>query len=799
MGISWRSAVEEFVTRSGRTLTNRLGLCTVRNPSGNFGPFSVLCSTDNLFRQMTPTKRTRDIRLNSVLAALFLLLLALPVQSQTAGSKLSAPSSRYPVSGDYEYGRPFEWGVVDGAASYRVELCADAQCSIVESRSSLLPGSYWFPREPFLGRRFWRVSAVSPGGVAGQWSRTYPVTAVARVEGKVLHDSAVTAEFSKMTPLPGVRVLIYTDGGDRLPTGVDDSLINETRTDIYGGFSFRLSKPGLTFVAVDSKSIVSDRLQSGRSAWAEQTSASEGGLCGAYISIGRDSACFGGRTPRRSDDASSLATAEHVVAAIAGSGPALEISFGFSFRAVVHGGDLDSRQGSLRQFLENARSIDGPDQMRFVPTEAKVGPRWIVAIGDPLPPIDGQGTIIDGKAHLAVAGAPPLLGDESDSAPLELELPQIRIELPSPDRSDLEITTAETAPLLLDVTAGGTEIRRLILTPPQIGIKASGNATLLLDNLVLGDAEKRGSVGVDLTDSASARFERTHIIGFSTAGVRVLGSPSGNPKIETHSALFLENAVGALVAATGSTINNTFFLRNGLGTEGGAGLRLESFEGVTAQSTSIVNSTFSQNLDGVVIATGSSSNQIEASAFLSNLASGIRYENDSSVAPGRSNKLTRNEFSENEVAAITFPAEYEVSDGVSGCVTSATAVNGGIQPPSISIDSLDYGSARVTGKTCPGATVEFFLTLESDTSRSNRSTAYGSKGEFRYVGVTKADASGNFSGIVIDITPEGSVTAISTDTNGNSSGFADAKRVRSFRDSIPTRDAVRSRKNFRNR
>jgi len=211
-------------------------------------------------------------------------------------------------------------------------------------------------------------------------------------------------------------------------------LAGSTRTDSRGRWFFYITKGGDYYVAVDSKTVSpsagfnSDYSQG--DVWAEQTyfkGASNGqnyakGLCDTDADPSTapqpkdEGACYGGAYGARSDDVTSLNSAEHKALLHVDTGDSLEdINFGFSFNVVVNTGDGDDDssanrtvQGSLRQFVQNANAIAGANYMRFVPAVPKNESSWwkvVLTYADDqenfyaLPPIEDDYTTVDGTAY----------------------------------------------------------------------------------------------------------------------------------------------------------------------------------------------------------------------------------------------------------------------------------------------------------------------------------------------------------------------------------------------------------------
>src|ERR1051325_4304270 len=230
-------------------------------------------------------------------------------------------------------------------------------------------------------------------------------------------------------PALGLRQDLLPFGGVTVRLYRDNALLATTKTKDDGLYAFRVDRKGDYLVAVDSRTINAD-------AWPEQTFGPAGALCarpdGTTVTIQSEGPCFGGRTAQ-TDDASSLATSEHV-AAVKLDGSLANIDFAFSFDAVTTAADGEHIQGSFRQFLANANAVKGPNRMRFVPLipapaqrDPTMGtpPHWgSITFGAPLPELKDEDTLIDGVARnylspTSVANALP--GRIGDSPTIQLE------------------------------------------------------------------------------------------------------------------------------------------------------------------------------------------------------------------------------------------------------------------------------------------------------------------------------------------------------------------------------------------
>jgi hypothetical protein len=71
---------------------------------------------------------------------------------------------------------PFAWTSVRGAASYTVEVCADAPCGTLRQRVTGLTATTWAPPALPVGELFWRATAVAESGLDGYPSAASPLT-----------------------------------------------------------------------------------------------------------------------------------------------------------------------------------------------------------------------------------------------------------------------------------------------------------------------------------------------------------------------------------------------------------------------------------------------------------------------------------------------------------------------------------------------------------------------------------------------------------------------------------------------
>ena len=325
---------------------------------------------------------------------------------------------------------------------------------------------------------------------------------------------AVRADFV----VPGHAVIrLYRDGGAE-PL--------DTVTTLNGHYRFDNLQAGTYWVAVDSKSI-------GTNVWPEQTFGPSGALCAQTDGTTRtnffEGACAGGRS-LKSDDPSSLSTSEHVARVTA---PAGNIDFAFSYNIVTS--IEDAGQGTLRQFVENANAIGGPNAMRFVPltravaaaenTNLGMPPRWwTIALKSPLPVLRDAGTTIDGEAHsiLSTASVADVNPGRIDEAPyVRKNEPQ---DLPREEKPELEIVATGDEGITCEAAC---TVRGLAIHGTPNAIVTRADATL--EQVVIGshanieDAPKNGNVGLQV-ERGKATLRFLYVTIQDVAGIAVAAS-----------------------------------------------------------------------------------------------------------------------------------------------------------------------------------------------------------------------------------------------------------------------------------
>ena len=197
-----------------------------------------------------------------------------------------------------------------------------------------------------------------------------------RIAGHVLEDVDGDGALGDAVAAAGVGVRLYADGDNDGVVGGADAFVAATTTDATGLFALQADATtnGYRYlVTVNSKTVSpSAGFNSGwnqSDVWAEQTYGDNPAT--PALDLGPR---LGGRDPSVPDQVSSLSTSaaanvyEHVGRVDLSDGGSPEVDFAFSFRVIAHaldGPDADTsanrtRQGSLRQLVQNANAIVGP-------------------------------------------------------------------------------------------------------------------------------------------------------------------------------------------------------------------------------------------------------------------------------------------------------------------------------------------------------------------------------------------------------------------------------------------------------
>ncbi len=594
------------------------------------------------------------------------------------------------------------------------------------------------------------------------------------IAGGVFEDRMVLAVRPHFLGAEGVTVKLYRDDGDRAPSA-GDAQVATTRTDRGGMYVFKVDRAGDYWVSVDSRSFRAD-------AWPEQTFGPAGSLCahpdGTTRTTWYEGACFGGKTTRGADDASSLMTSEHLALVTLRDQQLTSVDFAFSYDAVISTADGDHMQGTLRQYFHNANAVKGPNRMRFVPLERAadqretnygVAPRWWkITLASPLPEIKDDDTVVEGTAFNFLSPASPAdvypghLGEPPTLVSGERQISRLR-------NPELEIVANGSAGIVCNATCG---LRGFALHGTPSGIIA--RADTRIEHVLVGaapDGEPTAGGEVGLQVERGTTVVRHLLVtsqvksGISVAkeakfdAERLDVSHSGEPT----------SGAGVVLLSSGSSIRSSTITRNE-----GAGIVLGSTDGaMPATGNTIDGNTISGNQAGVILGPGSSRNIVTRNDIMWNRVGGVTvtpFEN----APPRENRISANRFDENGLRPIILDLNADdpnmLSAGSDTCEGTTTAANRGLAAPRMTNVRIiqENGGMRavIRGKACPGQIIELYQSfvtsgvrdmkspvmphvrddkIEHETLTSNdRTFGLPSIGEFNYLGATNTQPDGTF-------------------------------------------------------
>lgn len=653
------------------------------------------------------------------------------------------------------------------------------------------------------------------GGDAADWMEDFSLI----ISGTVYEDINGDGDLADGVPVAGVEVRLYKDGGDGVPDGADDAPVATRVTGSEGMYDFLVEEGGACWVAVDSKTIRASAGFNGDftldDTWAEQTCGPAGALCadGFGGSTRRTAAgpCYGGRMGGSADDASTLAGAEHVAAAVLSDSAAAEIDFGFSFNVVTEIVDnVDdpvsnrSFQGSLRQFMSNANAVRGENVMRFVPVvepdrEGAGGQWWLISVGSHLPIIEDTGTTIDATAYDLNDGA-----STRDTNPGELgtggSVGVDGLALPRVPRPELEIRGAISLDFCFSIEANGSAVRHLSLH--AFGDNSS-NGVIMISSA--SGAEIRCNVLGNPPDAFEDRGA-----GNRTAGTLIYGDGADDVTVENNLLGFSDNAgINIDSSCTGWLIygneirsvamanprydgidikrdSEGFTVRGNLFT-GIEGSGIDTWQ--SAGNNTIENNTIESNGFGGVETAGvrlfGTGNSVTRNVIQNNAGPGVLVVTHSDTldnTPCTLSRIEQNHFGGNGGIAIDLNhrGSNDTGDGVSlnsggpidRCGYTMPAGNEGLDFPVITRARLseDGMTLDVGGGACPGGTVEIYE-AGPGAGDSGGGAAYGEG--VGYIGLMEVHDNGLFSGhlVVSGMDLSAGISAIAIDSRGNTSEF----------------------------
>ncbi len=622
-----------------------------------------------------------------------------------------------------------------------------------------------------------------------------------------------------------VRVDLYRDTGDGIANNAD-VLVRSVFTTATG-YEFTDLAEATYFVVVDSRTVTSTTdLSATGNIWAEQTYGSAGSLQGAGHTTS-DGFLYGGRFATRSDDASTLETAEHVTRVDLDTSET-DLHFGFSFNVVTNtlGGDLQDDdlssgrtvQGSLRQFIDNANAIDGGNRMRFVPVESTnsgdgTNDWWKLTVTHALPQLTDAGTIIDGTAwsptdptqvlnpndqilgrERAVGlGADGIAGTADDVRLTGVDAPELEI---ANDRSvnavasglslqanDIVVQSISINGFGLDAVDDSGNIK--------VGTDAGSNYTgiQIRDNVIGSSAgefarpEFRNRVSNIVIEGADAGVIENNLIGYSDVwGVRVENNADSwtienNEFVQSSTKSAGQDAID-LQRGSGDAIIVGNFIKN----TGGSGIDMFRSDGGNFISDNTILDSGRLNVEVAGIRVFGTGNTIQQNVIDGNFALdgsggagiivvGDYTPNNNPIAGSTENTISRNYFGQNAGPSIDLVAGGEtivVNQRGDGLDTTPgydpLSANRGIDAP-VLIAATSVGTdITLTGQAEPNSTVEVYSALAD---------GVGSQ----FIGQAVTDANGEFTFVFGARPGVIAVTANVTDPAGNTSEFGSQIRV----------------------
>jgi parallel beta-helix repeat protein len=579
------------------------------------------------------------------------------------------------------------------------------------------------------------------------------------IAGGVYEDRRALALPAHFTPLAGVTVKLYR-ASETTPALT-------TKTDAAGHYVFRVPRSNYQ-VVVDSRSIRPGE------AWAEQTYGPAGAQCarpdGSTITNRYHGPCFGGRRVDVSDDASSPATAEHVVN-VSLSEQLTNVDFGFSFEAVTSTLDGERVQGSLRQFVRNAEAIRGPNSMRFVPVARAPEQRqvtaglplrwWSISLASAVPELRDAGTVVDGTAYNYLS--PATIADVHQGRVGEpVTIRADHAQVARQDKPELEIVVTGAEGI---VCGAQCVIRSLSIHGAPVGVHLRTDARL--EHVMIGAAPDTepvtgGTVGLQIDGGTTVA---RHLLVTQQAQAGIVVAAKARLDVEGADVSRCGDPVtggGIVLFGDGSSIRSSVIAANP-----GVGIVLGSTDGSSpANGNTIDGSTISGNTAGVILAGSSSRNVITRNDFMWNRLGGITVA-PWQDAPPRENRLSANRYDENGLRPIVLDIATTTPNSLArgtGCQRQPTMPNGGISPPRVESVRVSNDRVTVRGNACPGEVVEIYqsyitsdvrekaadlprIRAEGGTESATAATGgtiLPSIGEFNYVGSTGAGPDGVF-------------------------------------------------------
>jgi CSLREA domain-containing protein len=368
---------------------------------------------------------------------------------------------------------------------------------------------------------------------------------VSQISGFVVEDPEADGNITASTGLIA-QVYLFKDDGDG-EMNATDTLVRSALSSSNGSYGFDGLAAGTYWTVVDSRSIQS-ALNAGfttANTWWEQSYGAAGAKTfnGTFNYTFSGGELLGGARRDVSDgfdgSASSLVNAEHATRVVLGSATrAIDVNFGFTSSAIVTtlDGDDDvsaprSKQGSLRQFLQNSSAITGAQSslFRLTASDANYSASdgvWRLSVNQTLPTLD-DGGVLTGSTQTTWGG------DQNSGSyipPADL----LRQFSPTPiDNPEIEIIgsgAAATGAAIYQTGAGG-RISGLSIYGFADGIITSADGAVIEANFIGANSAATDTINQRLDRgisvlSANAITIRYNLIGYTKYNGIVLASGS---------------------------------------------------------------------------------------------------------------------------------------------------------------------------------------------------------------------------------------------------------------------------------
>lgn len=658
------------------------------------------------------------------------------------------------------------------------------------------------------------------------------------ISGFVYEDVNGDSDLGDAVGMESATVRLYRDNGDGVIDAADAYLASTT-TDANGAYTFTAG-PGEFFVTVSAASLEPTQINkynggfSQGDVWAEQTYGSEGGLvddgAGGVRELGPGGgSAFGGREAGRSDDSTlDITNKQHITKVGVTTTDVTNVDYGFSFNVVTntlagdgldHDGANRTVQGSLRQFIQNANAIQGSNAMRFVPVASpNAGTWWSVDVTEALPTITDDGTTINGTAYDPTNGITlldtntTLVGytgkvgtgndgviDTGDEVYLNGVFgPELELVADLADEVSYGIRILGDNSVVQNIAihgfgainsnsdgnvivgSGGTQADNTQILQAVIGAAPNASA------IDLANATGANSHGINFENAEIGVVQNTVVVGAGRAGIK-FGDASDiivvNNELRGNGRL--DNIYDGIDSSSG--VEDLVFTNNLFVNNYGGGIDLYRSSGsIQIEGNSIIGNGAGSSAEGFGIRIYGSDSVVTLNVIEDNRDDGILVvgQQPGPGSPANENQIIKNRFLNNGGLAIDLVEGNNDADAGDGL----NAIDGyNNQSGNDSIDRPQLLSAVANGTNLELAfvdgwgseqpSVEVYLASSPDASDMVGTEQYGEG--VTYLGAATYDGTQYTfaSPYAYTFDPSDRITAIATDSQGNTSEFSNVVEV----------------------